>query len=70
MLPEVLKLPIDDSEPLSNFFFAVYKQYIRLVNKKTGGEYKIVKQRVVNENDCLNNAFLTIFRENNNSKIY
>ena len=46
---------------MDNFYFAVAKQHISIVNKLTGEEYKIIQQRSINENDRISGAFLTYY---------
>jgi hypothetical protein len=46
---------------MDNFYFAVAKHHISIVNKLTGEEYKIIQQRSINENDRISGAFLTYY---------
>jgi len=57
-LPKVVQAP----ECSIEFLFALEQQAINVVNKQTGNEYLLVKQRAHCENDCLEDLFLTYER--------
>lgn len=58
-LPKILNAP----DCSIDFLFAIEQQAITVVNKKTGGEYALVKQRAHCENDCIDDVFLTFERD-------
>lgn len=62
-LPAVVKLP-NGSLP---FLLALSQQSIHVVNKITGMQYDLVKQRANCQNDCLEDLFLTYEREKDGS---
>ena len=52
---------LEKMRKIDHFFFAVAKQHVSIVNKVTGQEYMIIKQRAINENDRISGAFLTYY---------
>jgi hypothetical protein len=53
---------LEKMRKIDHFFFAVAKQHVSIVNKVTGQEYMIIKQRAINENDRISGAFLTYYQ--------